>query len=151
MEQLIFLAIAILYGLGVGIYRFVKWVNRLAAGTKSAPNPIQQAINDAQRQTLPKRSPSQAPARPMPRQPQAGGPAVPWETTERDFRLQEEELIAEEPTPLGTSLRAATAAPTPSAPPLFSSTEDWIRAIILQEALEPPLSRRNIRTQMGDS
>jgi hypothetical protein len=151
VEQLIFLALAILYGLGVGIYRFVKWVNRLAAGTKSAPNPVQQAINDAQRQTRTKRAPSQTPARPMPRQPQAGGPAVPWETTERDFRRQEQELFGEEPPPLASPLQSAAVTPPPSAPPLFSSTEDWVRAIILQEVLGPPLSRRNIRAQMGDS
>ncbi len=151
MEQLIFLGIAIIYGIGVAIYRFVKWANRQISGS-AAPNPVQQALADAQRQaqgppTTPQAPmtqtlPERAPLRSMPRQPQAGGPAVPRETTDADFRRQEQELVAGEPAALGVALHSA-AAPAPSKIGLFQDTDDLVRAIILREALGPPLSRRS--------
>jgi len=77
----------------------------------------------------------------QPRQPSAGGPAVPAEASRQDFVRQEQELFASEPAALGVSLTssAATAA-APNA--LFGGTDDLVRAIILQEVLGPPLSRR---------
>ncbi len=158
MEQLIFLAIAILYGIGVSIYRFVKWANRQIS-SNATPTPGQQALADAQRQAqgptpqapmaqaLPERASSLAPprpiaARPMPRQPQAGGSAVPREATDTDFRRQEQELVAGEPAALGVALRSSTAS-APSKSGLFQDTDDLVRAIILREALGPPLSRRS--------
>lgn len=153
MEQLIFLAIALLYGIGVGIYRFVKWANRQITGS-AASNPGPQSLAEAQRQAqgpppqapmaqaLPERAPRGIAARPMPRQPQAGGPAMPREATDADFRRQEQELAAGEPAALGVALRSS-AAPAPSRAALFQDTDDLVRAFILREALGPPLSRRS--------
>lgn len=75
------------------------------------------------------------------RQPEAGGPAVPAETNRQDFVRQEQELFASEPAGLGVSLMAPS---PPAAAPnaLFGGTDDLVRAIILQEILGPPLSRR---------
>ena len=52
-------------------------------------------------------------------------------------------MFASEPSALGVSL-SSPAAPRPAATPnrLFGGTDDLIRAIILQEVLGPPLSRR---------
>lgn len=80
-------------------------------------------------------------ARTLPRQPSAGGPAVPAETSRQDFVRQEQELFASEPAGLGVSLTSST--PLAAAPnALFGGTDDLVRAIILQEVLGPPLSRR---------
>lgn len=80
-------------------------------------------------------------ARALPRQPQAGGPAVPAETSRQDLVRQEQELFASEPMGLGVSLTSS--APPAAAPnALFGGTDDLVRAIILQEVLGPPLSRR---------
>ena len=82
-------------------------------------------------------------ARSMPRQPQAGGPAVPYETNRQDFERQEQDMFASEPTALGVSLSSSTPSRPAAAPyKLFNGTDDLIRAIILQEVLGPPLSRR---------
>lgn len=80
----------------------------------------------------------------MPRQPSAGGPAVPFETDRQDFERQEQDLFASEPSALG-ALLSSPPPPQPAAAPniLFNGTDDLIRAIILQEALKPPLSRRH--------
>ncbi len=77
----------------------------------------------------------------QPRQPSAGGPAVPLETSRQDFVRQEQELFASEPTGLGVSL-ASSASDATAPNSLFGGTDDLIRAIILQEVLGPPLSRR---------
>ncbi len=155
-EAVVFALIAIGWVIR-GIFRFFKWAGRQIAGATGAAgaNPVRQALADAQRQAqappppqappptqkLPTRAPSLVPARPMPRQPQAGGPAVSREATDRDFRRQEEELAAWEPSALGVSLQS----PAPTAVPLkslFGGSDDLVRAIILREALGPPLSRR---------
>lgn len=84
--------------------------------------------------------------RTQPRQPQAGGPAVPTETSRQDFVRQEQELFASEPAGLGTPLTSP--APPAAAPnALFGGTDDLVRAIILQEVLGPPLSRRKPSSQ----
>lgn len=142
------LILVILYWIGVGIYRFFRWLARSVTGANAAPFPIQQAREEAQRQAsqqrqMPPRVPPPS-ARPweMPQQPGAGGPAVYQEATERDFERQETELLTEEPVPFAAPLRS-TATPAPAAPfRLFQTNNDLVRAIILQEALGPPLSRR---------
>ena len=162
MEQLIFLAIAILYGIGVGIYRAVKWANRQLTGAAIAPSsPRAAAQNEtiAQASALPQESSpasSQATAEDFRR----------WEQelqaeSERAslyFRQRAEELRAERNKALGKVAppappkKTAPIATTPSnsvipqddAPPLrlFQTKDDLIRAFILREALGPPLSRR---------
>ena len=140
------------------VVRLLKWSGRQIKGGATGANPVRQALADAQQQAqvppssqtplpsqkLPTRAPALAPARPMPRQPQAGGPAVPREATERDFRRQEDELAAWETAAVGGALQSP-APPAPTAVPLkalFGSSDDLVRAIILREALGPPLSRR---------
>jgi len=160
VEVVVFLLVA-LFSIIRGIFRFFKWVARQSKGIPTGSNPIQQAMAEAQRQsqapqarqgpppaqalrptqTLSARAPALAPARPMPRQPQAGGPAVQREATDADFRRQERELMTEEPAALGVSLQSS--APTVvRVQGLFGGSDDLVRAIILREALGPPLSRR---------
>lgn len=143
--HLIIFAIVALYSIGTAIFRFFKWAGQQVKGGAAGANAVRQAPPLAQA-APPARTPPTRPvppptARPMPRQPQAGGPAVFREATERDFERQEEDLVASEPTGLGTPLRS----PTRNAAPrkrLFDSSDDLVRAIILREALGPPLSRR---------
>lgn len=151
-EIIIFVLVALFWTVRA-IFRFFKWAGRQLKGGAVDANPARLAPPPSPTpppsqapppsKTLPTRMPALAPARPMPRQPQAGGSAVPREATERDFWRQEEELVAYEPPALGVSLQS----PTPSIVPvakLFGSNDDLVRAIILQEALGPPLSRRHI-------
>ncbi len=148
--EVIVFAFVVLFWIVRGIFRFFKWAGRQLRGGAVGANPVRQALADAQRQaqtpppsqTLPTRAPALAPARPMPRQPEAGGPAVLREATGRDFRRQEEELAAWETAAVGVSQQSAapTAVPLKS---LFGSSDDLVRAIILREALGPPLSRRH--------
>lgn len=81
-------------------------------------------------------------ARTQPRQPSAGGPAVPVETNRQDFVRQEQDMFASEPAGLGVSLTSPASAPSAAPNALFGGTDDLVRAIILQEVLGPPLSRR---------
>ena len=81
-------------------------------------------------------------ARTQPRQPEAGGPAVPTETNRQDFVRQERELVASEPAGLGVSLSSPDRRPDTTLNSLFGGTDDLVRAIILSEVLGPPLSRR---------
>lgn len=147
--HLILFVLFVLYWIGTAIFRFFKWAGRQITGGAAGANPVRQSLADAQRQTQapppsqkpPARAPALAPSRPMPRQPQAGGPTVPREATERDFRRQEDELAAWETASLAVPLQL----PGPTAVPmktLFGSSDDLVRAIILREALGPPLSRR---------
>ncbi len=93
-------------------------------------------------QPLPARAPRLDTPRPRERQPQAGGPAVPEETTRQDFERQEREMFGAEPAALGASLTSAPVRPSAPVNSLFGGTDDLVRAIILQEVLGPPLSRR---------
>ena len=106
----------------------------------SRPSPMQALQQQAARLEQARQAEQ---ARLMPRQPSAGGPAVPFETDRQDFVRQEQDLFASEPSALGVSL-SSPAAPRPAAAPdkLFGGTDDLVRAIILQEVLGPPLSRR---------
>jgi len=126
-----------------GTFRFFKWAGRQLKGSAASANAVRQSPPPSQApppaRTPPARVP--APVRTMPRQPQAGGAAVPREATERDFQRQEEELVASEPLGLGTPLRSSTSNAAPRKR-LFDSNDDLVRAIILREALGPPLSRR---------
>ena len=139
-----------------GIVRFFKWTARQIPSGPMPTNTVPQAVPGGQQplpasplsqgpppaQTLSARASSLIAPRPMPRQPQAGGPAVGREPTERDFRQQEDELAAYEPTALGVALQSSTPTPVPMKK-LFGSSDDLVRAIILREALGPPLSRRH--------
>lgn len=142
-EVVVFILIA-LFWIVRAIFRFFKWAGRQITGGAAGANLVRQGAPPLQApppsQTLPTRAPALAPPRPMPRQPQSGGPTVPREATERDFGRQEEELIAWESAALGSPLQS----PAPAAAPmkkLFGSSDDLVRAIILREALGPPLSR----------
>lgn len=151
------IALVILFWIGAGIFRFFRWISRSLRNAAATPSPIQQAINEAQQQaqTAP-RSPSTPPQMPRPqmprqtatsaaypRQPQAGGPVVLRETTSQDFQRQERELLTEEPTALGVPLQSPRTSPS-SAPAfqLIPTNDDLVRALILQEVLAPPLSKR---------
>lgn len=105
------------------------------------PTALTQAQAFQQQQALQQRQQAGRREQIQPRQPSAGGPAVPIETSRQDFVRQEQELFASEPAALGVSLTSsASAAAAPNA--LFGETDDLVRAIILQEVLGPPLSRR---------
>jgi hypothetical protein len=85
-------------------------------------------------------------------------PAVTREATTADFQSQETALSAYEQQARETfrpSTSPQTTSPTPSpaplAMPLFGSTSDLIRSLILQEALGPPLSRRQQRSDSDHS
>ena len=97
-------------------------------------------------QTLPARAPRLDAPRPRERQPQAGGPAVPDEATRQDFERQERELFSAEPAALDAPLASSPPRPSASVNSLFGGTDDLVRAIILQEVLGPPLSRRKPQT-----
>lgn len=140
--ELIIFAFAILTWVVRTIIKFAKWSVNQVKTVGVAPSPIQQAIADAERQQA-----AQAAARLVPvpqyRQPAAGGPAVNRETTFQDFDRSEQELFQAEPLALDT-LQSVTPPPS-DAPPfrLFENSDDLVRAVILQEVLGPPLSRRS--------
>jgi len=73
--------------------------------------------------------------------PPSGPPAVSREATTADFARQEQELEATEPARLGP-VRPAVTAPTRPRLGLSLAGDDLLRAVILQEVLGPPLSRR---------
>ncbi|MGI4792428.1 MAG: hypothetical protein ACRYFS_26675 [Janthinobacterium lividum] len=128
------------------ISTLIKGFKRLLNQTGGTP-PLIQAPPPSQPvpapiQTLPPRVPLREPVRTAARQPSAGGPAVTNETTRRDFQRQEQALEASEPAGLNTSLLAGASSPTAQPNRLFGGTDDLVRAIILQEVLGPPLSRR---------
>ena len=93
-------------------------------------------------QTLPARASRLEPQRPRERQPQAGGPAVPDEATRQDFERQERELFSAEPAAISAPLTSTSVRSSASVNSLFGGTDDLVRAVILQEVLGPPLSRR---------
>jgi hypothetical protein len=123
------------------IIKLAKWSVNQVKTVGVAPSPIQKAIADSERQLA-----AQAAARlasaPEYRQPEAGGPAVNRETTLQDFDRSEQELFQDEPAPLNTL--ESVVPPLPDTPPfrLFENADDLVRAVILQEVLGPPLSKR---------
>ena len=156
--EAIALAFAILVWIVSSLIKFFRWAGKKINNVNTAPSPIQQAMADAQRQAEAQRPPVRPlpppPARPqamppwemppweMPRQPQAGPAAVPTEATTQDFQRQERDLLTEEPDPLGTPLRSDAPAQAPKPFRLFETDDDFLRAVILQQALGPPLCRR---------
>ncbi len=142
------------------IYKFVKWSINQVKTVGVAPSPIQQAIAEAQRQQAtaavpPSRPPAPRPQMPrlqtasrpipMPRRPDAGSPLVAREATRAEFDRAERDLMTTEPSPLDTPLRSTPRAPESAPFALFENTDDLVRAVILQEVLSPPLSRRRSR------
>lgn len=137
------------------IYKGFRWLARQAETAGVTPSPIQQAIAEAQRQQaagVPPPRPQAAPrtqtglrSLPAPRRPEAGGPAVPREATRADFDRSERELLAIEPSALDAPLRSTPPNPADAPIRLFQNTDDLVRALILQEVLGPPLSRRSSR------
>ena len=140
--ELIIFAFAILTWVVRTIIKFAKWSVNQVKTVGVAPSPIQQAIADAERQQAAQAAARLVPA-PRYRQPTAGGPAVNRETTFQDFDRSEQELFQAEPLALDTL--QSTAPPPPDDPPfrLFENSDDLVRAVILQEVLGPPLSRRS--------
>lgn len=139
-SEMIAIAFGILAWIIRGIVRGLKRISRQAV-----PPVLPQASltpqNPFQAQTEPAERPASA-DRDRPRRLEAGGPAVPVEADRQGFVRQEQELFASEPVALGVSL---TSSASPAAVPnaLFGRTDDLVRAIILQEILGPPLSRRS--------
>jgi hypothetical protein len=155
MEAIAF-GIIVLIWIIASLIKGFKWLLRQTGATPAppaltAPPPSQAAPtpqNPARMQAPP---PSQAlPTRTPPlqarsreRQPSAGGPAVPDEATRQGFDRQERELFGSEPTALDTPLLSTPSRSTTAPNSLFGGTDDLVRAIILQEVLGPPLSRRS--------
>ena len=150
MLEAIGIAIVVMIWVVSSLIKGFKWLLRQTnpAPPPQAPPPSQVPFQaPPPGQTLPRpQVPAQVlrsqPVREMPRQPSAGGPAVPTETNRRDFERQEQELFASEPAALDTLLVSPSPRPAAQASELFSGTDDLVRAIILQEVLGPPLSRR---------
>ena len=148
--ELLIIAFVVLSWIARTIIKFVKWSVNQVKTAGITPSPIQQAIAEASRQqTAPSPPPRSQAAlrppsglRPLPRRPDAGGPAVPVEATSRDFDRSEQELFAAEPSPLDTPLRSVPSAADAAGFRLFDSKDDIVRAIILKEVLGPPLSKR---------
>ena len=156
-----FLAIAVLYGVGVQLFRFFRFLGKQMKTGNTAASPMQQAIADAQRQAQaaakqlsPTRTPltAQTPLNaktPRPeasfgRRPDAGGSAVPNPATDEEFRTQVQQLEASEEKAYSRPRSAATPIPTaaPRSLKLFASRNDLVRAFIMQEVLGTPRSRR---------
>lgn len=132
MEYLV-IGFAILVGIG----RFLRWIYRQMKGTAARPAP-QSFSPQAPYAPYTAYSDNPLPSYPPPRR--SGAPL----TTPSDTRKQQE-LRAEQER-LSRSVRRPSGSPptpsTPAVPVLFEDTDDWLRAIILQEALGPPLCRR---------
>jgi hypothetical protein len=144
MEAIAFGIIVLIWVISSLIKGF-KWVLRQTGATPAPPAltapPPSQAAPTLQNPARLQAPPLQA--RPRERQPAAGGQAVPGEANRQDFERQERDLMSSEPSALGVSLTSASSRSTTSANSLFGSTDDLVRAIILQEVLSPPLSRRS--------
>ena len=117
-------------------------VQSLSAAPPQIQSPQVQSPQSLSSQVLPARAPRLD--APRLRQPAAGGPAVPKDATRTDMEQQEQALFFSEPAALNSPL---TSMPPSAAPArrLLSGPDDLIRAIILQEVLGPPLSRRSAR------
>ncbi len=145
-----FEAIAILFAILVwvisGIVKGLKWLAAQLGGTAARPTLVQQAVADAQRQAAGSRPPGPAaPAGPRPAL--TSPPLVPapvrYKTSAAEFVSQEQALLAEEGSGLGVPLTAPALPRPPKTAPLFGNVDDLVRAVILQEVLGQPLSRRS--------
>lgn len=141
-----FEAIAILFALLIwvisGIVKGLRWLGTQLRGTNARPTLVQQAVADAQRQAMASRPAVPAGLRPA----LSSTPPVPapvrYKTSAAEFVSQEQALRAEEASGLGVPLTAPSAPRASQAAPLFGTVDDLVRAVILQEVLGPPLSRR---------
>lgn len=145
-----FEAIAIIFAILVwvisGIVKGLKWLNARLRGTKARPSLVEQAVADAQRQAVRLQAPGE-PARAIsPAQTispaRTSAPATRYKTSAAEFISQEQVLQAEEAAGLGVPLVSAQPLRPAKAAPLFGNTDDLVRAVILQEVLGPPLSKR---------
>lgn len=145
--EVIAIGFAILVWIISSIVKGLRWLGTQLGGTSAPPlppGPVQGAMPPASQtpltsQTLPQRVP------PLLRQPvrtEAGPAPVRYKTSAATFVSQEEALLAEGVSGLGVPLVSPTAPRAAQAAPLFGGTDDLVRAIILQEVLGPPLSRR---------
>lgn len=143
LEVFVF-AIAILIWLISALVKGLKWLGRNLGGTSARPGLVEQAAADAQRQAAARPPGPVAPAALSPVRPPAFPVPAPvrYKTSAAVFVSQEEALRAEEVSGLGVPLVSTPAPRAPQAAPLFGGTDDLVRAIILQEVLGPPLSRR---------
>lgn len=143
--EVIAIGFAILVWIISSIVKGLKWLGTQLGGTNTRPSLVEQAVADAQQQAAANRPPGPvAPAALRPGRPPAFPVPAPvrYKTSASTFVSQEEALLAEEVSGLGVPLVSPPAPRTPQAAPLFGSTDDLVRAIILQEVLGPPLSRR---------
>lgn len=148
--EVIAIAFAILIWLLSNLFKGLRWLGKQLRGTNAPPSLVQQAAADAQRQAAAGRpSGPAAPAGYQPVRPPAPlSPPLPapvrYKTSAATFVSQEEALLAEEASGLGIPLTSPAALRAPQAAPLFGNTNDLVRALILQEALGPPLSQRSL-------
>lgn len=132
--EVIAIAFAILIWLISNLIKGLRWLGRQLRGTNARPSLVQQAAAEAQRQAAGGRPPG--PAAPPPPAP------VRYKTSAATFISQDDALRAEEISGLGVPLTPTAVPRAVQAAPLFGGTDDLMRAIILQEVLGPPLSRR---------
>lgn len=132
--ELIVAGIAILIWLITSIVKGLKWLGRQLGGTNIRPGLVEQAAAEAQRQAAGRPPGPATLAPPAP---------VRYKTSAAAFVSQDDALRAEEISGLGVPLAASAAPRAPQAAPLFGGRDDLVRAIILQEVLGPPLSRRS--------
>lgn len=133
--ELFALGVTILIWLISTIVKSLRGLSKQLRGTNARPSLVQQAAAEAERQAAASRPPGpMAPPPPV---------SVRYKTSAATFVSQDDALRAEEISGLGVPLTFPAAAPRAAqAAPLFGGTDDLVRAIILQEVLGPPLSRR---------
>lgn len=158
MGELFFL-IGVIIAIVRGLIAFFRWASRgLTKLSGPAPTFTPQAMTpqpqrppqQPQRPALGGFSPASLPPRTdfrtVPaRRPDAGGLAVTKDATTTQFRAQEEQIQRTESE--AYLMPSASDALSPTLPPnrLFANTDNLVRAIILQEVLGPPLSKRHNR------
>jgi len=129
------------------IYRFTKWTVRRAKVQGPLLSPNSQPITKEAQRPLTVMPPVRRLSNPRPQNalsglPDSSRPVVSREATRADFSKAEQELQTFEPSPLYSALDSLSITPIPKQFPIFQNTDDLVRAIILQEILNPPRSRR---------
>ncbi len=144
----VIIGLVILFWILNGIYRFFKWVAASIKGAVTPPvvtAPLPTSVLPAPMAGAPPipKPPQRLQSQALPRRPDKTGLLAASDATSASFAAREAQFLAGEPSPLG-SLEETP--PPGSMPPaasgLFSSTDDLVRAFILHEVLDPPLSRR---------